>query len=232
MKEWYYNEFKQVGINFNNEEEAAVYDEKYKASRDFDKEVSYITSSIGLKPEHTVFEIGTGTGEIAVRLAKLCDKVIAADVSETMIYYARKKAEAQAVKNIEFKHSGFLNIDLQPESVDAVVSQIALHHLTDFWKSVAICNVSKVLKKGGKFFLTDAVFAFNISEYDEAITKQLQQFKNFVGDKIVNEFVINIRDEYPTYDWVIENMLIKTGFSIDRIDRHNILMSTLICTKK
>lgn len=232
MKEWYYNEFKQVGIDFENEDEVAVYDEKYKASRNFDNEVSYIKNSIDLKPEHTVLEIGSGTSEISIRLAKQCHKVIAADVSETMLLYSKKKALALCINNIEFIHSGFLNLKLEPGSIDSAVSQIALHHLTDFWKSVALYNISKVLKKGGKFFLTDVAFGFDIDKYEESISSQLQKFKDFAGDKIVNEFIINIRDEYPTYEWVIENMLLKTGFSIDRIDHHNMLMASFICTKK
>lgn len=231
MKEWFYDEFKQVGINFESEDEVKLYDEKYRASRDFEAEANYISSSISLRPEHTVLEIGSGTAEISLRLAERCRKVIAADISGTMLSYAKKKAAERGINNIEFIHSGFLNIKLEPESVDSVISQIALHHLPDFWKSVAIINVSKVLKPGGKFLLTDSVMSFDVNSYDEEITEQIDQLRSLATDKIVNEFIINIKNEYPTYSWVIEKMLKDTGFEIDRIDRHNALISTFVCTK-
>jgi len=75
--------------------------------------------------------------------------VVATDVSEKMLAYALKKSKGQQIENIEFKNAGFLNLDVAPQPFDAVVSQLALHHLPDFWKSVAVHNIFKVLKNGG-----------------------------------------------------------------------------------
>lgn len=231
MKEWYWDEFKQTGLDFGSEEEVSIYDQKYKSSRNFGSEAAYIARSINLKREHTILEIGAGTAELTIRLAPLCKKVIAADVSTTMLSYARKKTAEHGIENIDFILSGFLDIPLVAGTIDAVISQIALHHLPDFWKSAAILNISRLLKPGGKFFLTDSIMSFDIESYDETITSQMNEFRKTAGEKITNEFIVNIRDEYPTYSWVIEQMLIKTGFKIDRIDKHNPLISSFICTK-
>jgi putative AdoMet-dependent methyltransferase len=53
------------------------------------------------------------------------------------------------VANIEFVHAGFLTYAHRDEAADAVVSRMALHHLPDFWKVVALDRVRALLKKGG-----------------------------------------------------------------------------------
>lgn len=231
MKEWHYNEFKQVGVDFDSEEEVRLYDEKYKKSRNLKDELDNISKAIDLKPESVVLEIGTGTAELAIGMAKSCKKVIAADVSRTMLSYAQKKATNQLIDNIEFKHSGFLNINSEPQSLDAVVSQLTLHHLPDFWKSIAIKNVSQVLKTGGKFFLLDSILSFDVN-YDEYFTNNVEKLKETLGEKMAQEIIVNIRDEYPTFDWIIEKMLKQAGLKIDLVHRYNELFTMFICTKE
>jgi len=108
MKDWYYNEFKQVGINFENEEEVRIYDEKFKKQRNVNQELQFIKEALGISKEHIILEIGTGTGEFAIGLSKICKKVIAADVSKTMLSYAEKKINSLGINNIELLHGGFL----------------------------------------------------------------------------------------------------------------------------
>jgi len=72
MREWFYNEFKQTGINFESEEEVRLYDEKYKETRNLDDEARYIGDAIAIRQDSLVLELGTGTRELALRLAKSC----------------------------------------------------------------------------------------------------------------------------------------------------------------
>jgi putative AdoMet-dependent methyltransferase len=147
MENWYYDEFKQIGINFETEDEVIQYDEKYKTIRNLDYEMEGISKAVGLHPDSIILEIGTGTGEIALRLSEFCKKIYACDVSRTMLDYASKKADNDGIDNIVFIHSGFLSYNIEPETCDAVITQLALHHLPDFWKSVALQRISKSLKK-------------------------------------------------------------------------------------
>lgn len=232
MNEWYFNEYKQTGINFESDEEVKQYDEKYKNSRNLDAEAENIAKEIELKPDSIILEIGTGTGELAIRLSERCRKVYACDVSEKMLSFASKKAGQMNINNIEFVHSGFLNLNFESGIFDAVISQLALHHLPDFWKSVAINNISALLKKGGKFYLLDSMFSFESGEYENSISGTINFAKDKFGDKIANEIIVNIRDEFPTYSWIIEGMLQRSGFKVENIINYTNIMSVFISSKK
>lgn len=232
MKAWYYNEFNQAGVNFDNEDEVKQYDEKYKKIRNLDLEAESISKAIGLKPESVILEIGTGTGEIAIRLSKQCKKVYACDVSKTMLEYASNKANNNGLGNIEFIHSGFLNYELKSESCDAVITQLALHHLPDFWKSVALNRINSSLKKGGRLYILDCILSFEISKYKESIINVIDLAKNTVGERMASELITNIRDEFPTYDWIIEGLIEKNGMKIISKTKYTDVMTALICTKE
>lgn len=117
MKEWYYNEYKQTGLNFENEDEVKQYDKKFKSSRDIDHEFVYITKSVDLNENSIVLEI------------------------------------------------------------------------------------------------------------------DLKVARDKVGERLAQEIIINIRDEFPTYDWIIEGLLKECQFpKIKKITLSNI-MSVFICSK-
>jgi putative AdoMet-dependent methyltransferase len=232
MESWHYDESRQVGLDFTSGEEVQAYDEKYKSLRNFDDEANFIAQSIRLTPESLILEIGIGTGEHAIRLARKCKKVIACDVSNAMLNYARKKADNLGIKNIEFVNGGFLNQQLPAESFDAVVSQLALHHLPEFWKSVAINNIARVLKPDGIFYLLDSILSFDIPFYNKTITNILEFAQKKMSSRIADEIAINIRDEYPAYDWVIENLLLKNGLRIENKIKYTDVMSLFIALKE
>ncbi|MEA3364813.1 MAG: class I SAM-dependent methyltransferase [Candidatus Hydrogenedentes bacterium] len=99
-----------------------------------------------------------------MRAATHCRFVHACDVSKPMVEYARLRAEKQHIKNIAFHHAGFLTYMHEGKPVDVVVSQIALHHIPDFWKAVALQRIAEVLKPGGIFWLKDIVFDFDLAD--------------------------------------------------------------------
>lgn len=232
MNEWYYNEFKQIGVNFENDDEVKKYDEKYKEVRNFELEAESIYKALGLNSDSVILEIGTGTGEIAIRLSQKCKKIYACDVSKPMLNFASNKAKSHGLKNIEFIHSGFLNYKLEPASCDAVITQLALHHLPDFWKSIALLRINNTLKKGGRFFLLDSILSFDILKYEEAINKVIDSSKINVGERLSSEIIINIRDEFPTYYWIIEEMIKKSGLYIISNTKYNDVMTMILCAKK
>ena len=127
-----------------------------------------ILSFLDLQPDQTVLEIGTGTGEFALAAAIHCSKVYAVDLSESMLRYVEKKAKSRGVSNVEFFQGGFLTYQ-HPTPVDAVVTQLALHHLPDFWKQVAMMRIAVMLRDGGKLCLRDVVFNFDIKDYERLI---------------------------------------------------------------
>jgi hypothetical protein len=52
-----------------------------------------------------------------------------------------------------------------------------------------------------------------------------------VGADFAAEAETHIRDEYSTYDWVMEGFLERAGFQIDRAEYADGLGATFLCTK-
>lgn len=232
MAELYYDELKQVGVDYADKKQVEEYDAQMQKLRDIKKEIEEISTAVNLKAEQVIVEIGTGTGEFAIEASKYCKKVIALDVSKTMLDFAKEKAKKRGRNNIEFIHGGFLTFNLPGESVDAVITQLALHHLPDFWKMIALKRISEMLKDGGKLYLRDVVFPSNIEDYDDFFNNIINRLKIDTGAKIAEETKIHITEEYSTLDWIMESLLTRAGLTIDMANYFNRFLVTYICTKK
>ncbi|VVB51360.1 Ubiquinone/menaquinone biosynthesis C-methyltransferase UbiE [uncultured archaeon] len=139
--DWQYNEMKQVGTNYNDPAQVEVYDSQMGLLRDIKKENEEIIKTLNLTNNQTLIEFGTGTGNFAIDAARHCKKVYAIDVSPRMLDFAQRKAESKGILNIEFHNAGFLTYEHSGANVDAIVSQLALHHLPDFWKLGSGTNI-------------------------------------------------------------------------------------------
>ena len=227
---WYYNEIQQIGVDYSNSEEVQAYDLKMQRIRNINKEIENVKASINLGKSDSLLEIGTGTGEFAIGISRYCSVVYALDISPAMLKIARKKAKFQNRDNIKFFQGGFLTYCHQGEPINIVVSQLALHHLPDFWKFIALKRIYELLNKGGKFYLRDVVFP-TIDDYFSFFDGIIKKIKTSAGEKIAEEIRIHIKEEFSTLDWVMENLLEKAGFNIEKVDYFNDFLAVYICTK-
>jgi len=212
---WQYNETVQVGTDYQDISNVQAYDGKMAKFRDFKKEATDIIKAICLEREHSLLEIGTGTGNFAIEAARYCNNVYAIDVSSTMIAYAKQKAQTMGISNISFFQAGFLSYEHNGYPLDVIVSNAALHHLPDFWKMIALKRIYQLLKNGGTFYLGDAVFSFPIEEYNYKIYDWIYTMKEKVGVDFAKEAEMHIKEEFSTFDWIIEKMFHKSGFKFD-----------------
>jgi ubiquinone/menaquinone biosynthesis C-methylase UbiE len=148
---WQYNEMRQIGTDYADAAEVQAYDSRMQKLRNVKEETKSIISSLGLASDQTILDLGTGTGDFALAAAQRCARVFAVDVSPAMLDFARRKAEMRGIKNIEFHQAGFLTYEHRGEPLNAVVSQLALHHLPDFWKLIALKRIFAMLKEGESF---------------------------------------------------------------------------------
>ncbi len=231
QKKWQYDEKAMPGTDYNDEKEAVNYDGRMSGIRDIQAENQAIADWLKITGSDTVLEIGCGTGGFAIGISQQCLKVIAVDVSEAMLSLAKRQAAESGAANAEFINSGFLDIDIIKDPVDHVVTQFALHHLPDFWKMIALKKINSVLKPGGKFFLKDIVFSLNPDKYDKTIDYTLKHLKEIGGDVIAEEFEKHVKEEFSTYDWIIEEMLYRAGLDIIDADYGDNLVTTYVCVK-
>lgn len=227
---WYYDEFKQIGVNYTDLEEVQAYDLCMQNLRDIESEFNSIQKLLNVKKTDSVLEIGTGTGELALRFSVYCRKVVAIDVSKTMIYFAKMKAESQKKINIRFCNAGFLTYKNYDEPFDVIVTQLALHHLPDYWKMIALRRVYGMLKEGGKFYLRDVVFPSLIQDYDSYFNNIITDLRKSAGDKLAEETEIHIREEFSTLDWIMEGLLKSAGFCIESVECDG-FMAEYLCKK-
>lgn len=228
---WVYDEMRQIGTDYFDIEEVRNYDQRMQKIRDVPKEIKHILDVIDVTPGQTVLEFGTGTGEFAIAAACKCSKVYAMDISAVMLDYAREKAESRGRDNIVFQQAGFLSYHHQGEPLDAVVTQLALHHLPDFWKFIALCNIYNMLKTGGKLYLRDVVFDSGVDNYNDYFSRWRDSVIKMAGDGFAANIDRHISDEYSTLDWVMEGMLNRAGFVIENVYQPGVCDKAYLCVK-
>ena len=213
---WQYDERAKAGVDYNDTKVASEYDKQHGRFRDFEKDAREIVQLLELKPEHTVIDLGCGTGAFVVIAARSCRKVHAVDISQAMLDKCAEKARAARLGNIETHCAGFLTYQHQGALADIVVSVAALHHLPDFWKAVAFKRIYNMLKPGGKLFLFDIVYSFPVESYQREFDSWIDGMREKAGQAMAEESITHIRDEYSTFDWIIDGMLERTGFKIEQ----------------
>jgi ubiquinone/menaquinone biosynthesis C-methylase UbiE len=98
-----------------------------------------------------VADVGVGTGFIAERALAAGAHVIGVDSSERMLAQAQKRFADQ---RFETRVGDVESLPLRTAEVDVVFANMVLHHAPD--PHLAIREMSRVLKPGGKLVITDA----------------------------------------------------------------------------
>jgi len=211
-RSWLIDEQSYAGREHLDSEYVNRYDRK--AGFDATNEIANL-SSLGVGPGTVLVDLGAGTGELAFAAAQICDQVIAVDVSPAMVEAMRAKAQMRGATNLKIVHAGLLTYENQGQPVDFVYTRHALHHLPDFWKTIALGRMSRLLKPGGTLRLIDLVFSFEPNEADHVIEAWLEgASKEPELGWTRRELELHLRQEYSTYTWLLEPMLRRAGLEI------------------
>jgi ubiquinone/menaquinone biosynthesis C-methylase UbiE len=226
---WQYNEFKQVGKDYSLPAEVEVYDSSHGDFRDIEAEGQAILDTLAVQPTDVLIEFGTGTGTFAIQAARRCAQVYAIDVSETMLDYARAKAARAGIANIIFCHAGFLTYAHPAPVVDAIVTSLAFHHLPDFWKGVALKRLNQMLKPKGQLYLSDVLM--EDKKALQSIATFIEQQAAVGGDFLREDAEEHFREEYSTYDWILDGLLTRAGFTIQHKHLYGGVFGSYRCVK-
>ena len=173
---------------------------------------------LGVRKGWRVADIGCGNGALACEAALMGAEVDAIDISPAMLALAEISARDRKVA-IRTQSAGLLSFAYQPGSYDLIVSEFTLHHLPDFWKAVALSRIFAALKPGANFFLRDIVFV-RTPDGTERDVEEWADFSITNHDFNRDSVVTHMRDEYSTFGWVIERMLVDAGFEMSSVDYH------------
>jgi 2-polyprenyl-3-methyl-5-hydroxy-6-metoxy-1,4-benzoquinol methylase len=118
-----------------------------------------------------VVDLGCGTGQLSLPLARAGARVLAVDVSPAMIRRLEAEARRAGAANLDGVALPIEELELPPGSVDLVVSSYALHHLRDADKSRLVGAAWTWLRPGGQLIVADMMFGRGASGRDRAIIR-------------------------------------------------------------
>ncbi|MFC1685621.1 arsenite methyltransferase [Nanoarchaeota archaeon] len=123
------------------------------------------TALAGLKEGETVLDLGSGAGFDAFLAAKKVGKngkVIGVDMTEEMLEKARENAKNWELNNVEFKLGDIEKLPIEDSSIDVIISNCVINLTPD--KSKVFKEAYRVLKKGGRMYVSDMVLLKELSD--------------------------------------------------------------------
>lgn len=140
-----------------------------------------------IRPGDTVVDLACGPATELCLVARLNPSVkfIGIDLSEPMLERAKSYAKETGITNVEFRRGDISKLSfIEDDSIDAVFSTMALHHLPEVSLLVdTFREVGRILKEGGGIYLAD--FGHLKSE------KSIQYFANQYADRQPELFTLD-----------------------------------------
>lgn len=187
----------------------------------------------GLSKTSTLVDLGAGTGKFALAAAREAGRVVAVDISPSMLRFLREQAAAAGLANLECVQAGFLTYEHSGPPADVVYTRNALHHLPDFWKGIALQRIAEILRPRGILRLHDLIYDFQPSAAASVLDPWLEGGVDDPTRGYTREdFVEHVRSEYSTFRWLFEPILVAAGFEIVSVDYRGSVYGAYTCRRR
>jgi cyclopropane fatty-acyl-phospholipid synthase-like methyltransferase len=187
----------------------------------------------GLGPTSTVVDLGAGTGIFALAAARRLGHVTAVDISPAMLRVVRNRATEAGLANVDCVQAGFLSYQHANAPVDAVYTRNALHHLPDFWKGLALFRLAEMMRTGGVLRLHDLIYDFQPLDADRVFNGWLDSAaKDPAHGYTRQDLAQHIRTEHSTFRWLLEPILVSSGFEVVTADFRGSVYGAYTCIKR
>jgi SAM-dependent methyltransferase len=173
-----------------------------------------------------ILEIGCGTGQLAIQLAKKGLDVVAVDISSDMITFAMGNAKKEKVE-INFIERDFISFKTFQEIVelgpfDFIISTFVLSEFTPLKQRLFIKQANQLLKETGTLFISAESFPSSLlrrigSSVKRFINSQISIFRNIPSTSPVKDFE-KLLSEFFSYELLFEKNSIK--FFQCKLEKH------------
>ncbi len=127
-----------------------VDEEKYRLTAE--ATVTMLKTTVGVRPEDVILEIGAGVGRVGAALAPLCREWIGTDVSENMVRHIERRL-ARFANVRAMATNGFDLREIPSESVDLVYCTVVFMHLEEWDRYGYVKEGFRILKPGGRMLV-------------------------------------------------------------------------------
>jgi len=172
-------------------------------------------------------DIGCGTGNVTLKLARLGYRVSGIDISTSMLDILNKKIRSMGLEKeirlINANIDDFLK-DPQDRNYDIITISSVLHHLPEYLSTLS--NLLNNIKKGGFLFIVHEPTANFFQPEDKISRKCLRELDWRLYFKIHKR---SIPKNVPPRDWSFSDYHVYNGFSEQKVrdllldNRFNIL---------
>jgi len=180
-----------------------VYDQKGEYHEVFENYQAILEQTvieIAKEPGATILDIGSGTGNLSYIASLANYNVIGIDPNKRMMEISKEKFH-----NIDFVEGGFLNIPQANNSIDAIISSYAFHHLSDEDKKLSALLFSTKLKVNGKVIIADTMYS---SDEDKITLIDDSLEKNYTS------LAEDLETEFYTTHQVLTEIFTYAGFKV------------------
>jgi arsenite methyltransferase len=143
------------------------------------------TAVADLHEGETVLDLGSGAGAdvlISARRVGPTGKAIGLDMTDEMLDLARANAAEAGIENVDFVKGYIEDIPLADGSVDVVISNCVINLAGD--KAKVLAEVSRVLRPGGRFAVSDVIAD---PDMDEATRADMAAYTGCIGGALTED---------------------------------------------
>jgi ubiquinone/menaquinone biosynthesis C-methylase UbiE len=128
---------------------------KYATSRDHDNKdaLDQLVGFVSPLPTDELLDIATGAGNVALAFAPHVARVVAFDLTPSMLEQTLKTAAIRGLANVEAVQGLAEDLPFDDGSFDVVTVRLAPHHYADIQK--AVDEMARVVRVGGKVAIVD-----------------------------------------------------------------------------
>ena len=143
-----------------------------------------------IKAGDTVLDLGAGAGFdcfLAAQKVGATGRVIGVDMSTNMVERARANAAHYEYRNVEFRLGDIERLPVEDNSIDIIISNCVINLAPD--KLAVFKEARRVLKEGGKMYVSDIVL---LEELSDEQRRDPQLLAGCVGGAVLKDDYLKI----------------------------------------